>query len=305
MASDGAAHLVDAKSTNTEVHYPDALAPAFLHQLNGTPHIHTDLDETKEPSCQKLLFSATLTRDPAKIASLNLRDPKYFVVQGQANETSSKEEEIMDLVMEKFSMPATLTEHMIVCESSQKPLMLLHLLHAHGVRNALVFTKSAESTSRLVRLLDFFESIRDTTGDKDKDLGIVVRAYSSDLGANDRRTILEKFKSQEIHILVCSDLISRGIDISHVSHVVSYDAPLDMRKYVHRVGRTARAGRTGDAWTLVEEQEARYFKGMMKDADHLGAVKRMRISEKDLAPLMPSYEGALDKLKDVYSRSNS
>lgn len=57
------------------------------------------------------------------------------------------------------------------------------------------------------------------------------------------------------HSLVCTDLISRGIDISHVSHVVSYDAPVDMRKYVHRVGRTARAGREGDAWSLVEEQE--------------------------------------------------
>jgi len=57
--------------------------------------------------------------------------------------------------------------------------------------------------------------------------------------------------------LVCSDLISRGIDISHVSHVVSYDVPVDMRKYVHRVGRTARAGREGDAWTLVEQQEVR------------------------------------------------
>ncbi len=57
--------------------------------------------------------------------------------------------------------------------------------------------------------------------------------------------------------LVCSDLISRGIDIQHVSHVVSYDVPVDIRKYVHRVGRTARAGRHGDAWTLVEEQEVR------------------------------------------------
>lgn len=55
--------------------------------------------------------------------------------------------------------------------------------------------------------------------------------------------------------LICSDLISRGMDISHVSHVISYDTPVDMRKYVHRVGRTARAGRDGDAWTLVEEQE--------------------------------------------------
>ena len=59
--------------------------------------------------------------------------------------------------------------------------------------------------------------------------------------------------------LICSDLISRGIDITHVSHVVNYDVPVDMRKYVHRVGRTARAGRAGDAWTLVEEQEVCFF----------------------------------------------
>jgi ATP-dependent RNA helicase DDX51/DBP6 len=106
--------------------------------------------------------------------------------------------------------------------------------------------------------------------------------------------------------LVCSDLISRGIDISHVSHVVSYDVPVDIRKYVHRVGRTARAGRAGDAWTLVEEQEvcaalmldkstsnvtqARYFKGILRDADHLDKVKRIRVGEKDLAPLLPDYE---------------
>ncbi|KAG5640017.1 hypothetical protein DXG03_001769, partial [Asterophora parasitica] len=90
--------------------------------------------------------------------------------------------------------------------------------------------------------------------------------------------------------LVCSDLISRGIDISHVSHVVSYDVPVDMRKYVHRVGRTARAGRAGDAWTLVEEQEARYFKGILREADHLEKVKRLRVREKELAPLLPDYE---------------
>jgi len=106
--------------------------------------------------------------------------------------------------------------------------------------------------------------------------------------------------------LVCSDLISRGIDISHVSHVVSYDVPIDICKYVHRVGRTARAGRAGDAWTLVEEQEvstlhsinpcpitklqARYFKGILRDADHLDRVKRIRVGRKDLAPLLPAYE---------------
>ena len=105
--------------------------------------------------------------------------------------------------------------------------------------------------------------------------------------------------------LVCSDLISRGIDISHVSHVVSYDAPIDMRKYVHRVGRTARAGRAGSAWTLVEEQEvswlcarlrdlvtglqARYFKNMMKEADHLASLKKVKVDKKEMEALRPLY----------------
>ncbi|TFY56999.1 hypothetical protein EVG20_g8711, partial [Dentipellis fragilis] len=111
-----------------------------------------------------------------------------------------------------------------------------------------------------------------------------------------------KFKAQEIDLLVCSDLISRGIDISHVAHVVSYDVPVDMRKYVHRVGRTARAGRAGDAWTLVEEQEARYFKEMLKAADHSAAVKRERVSSKQLEGLIPHYEVALKELKKAYAR---
>ena len=92
------------------------------------------------------------------------------------------------------------------------------------------------------------------------------------------------------HRLVCSDLISRGIDISHVSHVINYDAPVDVRKYVHRVGRTARAGRSGTSWTLLEEQEARYFKGMMKEIDHLESIQKVKVTEDALKALQPIYE---------------
>ncbi|OBZ72495.1 Oligomycin resistance ATP-dependent permease YOR1 [Grifola frondosa] len=287
-------------SRETALPTPDTLSPAFLHLSDGIVNNRTDIDEKKQSSCQKLLFSATLTRDPSKIAALNLHDPKYFVVQSQKESTITKEEGVLDLVMEKFSMPATLTEHMVVCESSLKPLILFHLVHSHAVTNALVFTKSAESTTRLVRLFDFFDSAFALDASHIDRPRVVAQAYSSDLSASERKSILDKFKSQEIHILVCSDLISRGIDISHVSHVVSYDAPVDMRKYVHRVGRTARAGRAGDAWTLVEEQEARYFKAMLKDADHLHKVKRLRISDKDLALLRPLYEIALRQLKEIF-----
>jgi len=274
---------------------PDGVAPTFAF-----PVVPIAQMDHKMTSCQNLLFSATLTRDPSKIAALNLRNPKYFIVQG--SDKGGSEMDILDIVMEKFSMPSTLIERMVISTSLQKPLIFFHLIHSHQVNNVLVFTKSAESTTRLLRLFEMFESAR--AGN----LGVnplVVRAYSSDLPTNERKIILEQFKNQKVHILICSDLISRGIDISHVSHVVSYDVPVDMRKYVHRVGRTARAGKTGEAWTLVEEQEARHFKQMLKEADHLEKVKRLRISDEDLAPLTPHYKVALDKLKEFHTRQQT
>ena len=84
---------------------------------------------------------------------------------------------------------------MVVCEPSQKPLMLLHLLHKHNIRNALIFTKSSESTARLVFVLECFEELR--TSERAR---VTVRAYSSDLPAGERKIILEKFKAQEVHV---------------------------------------------------------------------------------------------------------
>lgn len=91
---------------------------------------------------------------------------------------------------------------MIVCESSQKPLMVFHLVHAHNVMNALVFTKSAESTTRLVRLFEFFEKAHASRAVAGASKEIVARAYSSDLSASERKSILEKFKAQEIQMFV-------------------------------------------------------------------------------------------------------
>jgi len=71
------------------------------------------------------------------------------------------------------------------------------------------------------------------------------------------------------------------MDLPHVDHVLSYDAPVDMAKYVHRVGRTARAGREGDAWTLVEKQEARYFRAMLERSARKAKVKKLPALEDD------------------------
>lgn len=89
-----------------------------------------------------------------------------------------------------------------MCESAAKPLMLFHMVHARGVTNALVFTKSAESATRLVRLFEFFEgALRAADASKKP---VVARAYSSDLAPGERKAILEQFRNQEINMYVVS-----------------------------------------------------------------------------------------------------
>lgn len=97
--------------------------------------------------------------------------------------------------------------------------------------------------------------------------------------------------------LVCSDLISRGVDLADVQHVVSYDVPVDVAKYVHRVGRTARAGKEGDAWTLVEEHEARHFKRMMRAVIRQAKIDKVKVREGEADRF---YAQALAKLAAVY-----
>jgi ATP-dependent RNA helicase DDX51/DBP6 len=185
--------------------------------------------ERKESSCQKLLFSATLTRDPDKIAALDLRDPKYFVV-GTNKSGGPGDNAAVEFALERFAMPSTLTviffslasshkilrsstqEHMIICESSQKPLIFFYLVHSRDVRNALVFTKSAESTTRLVQLFDFFEQARNPGQDTVRCLSAC--AYSSDLSASERKSILDSFKARDIQMcLPILPLVGRSADV--------------------------------------------------------------------------------------------
>ncbi|KAG0289110.1 ATP-dependent RNA helicase dbp6 [Linnemannia gamsii] len=368
----------------------DAVAPGFLSSFFQIPE--SDVEDPKALSVQKLLFSATLTRNPAKIASLQLSDPQYVAVQDGGQDGDEKS---------KYTTPAGLTEHMIVCETSEKPLMVLHLLHHLQVRSALCFTKSVESAHRLYKLIQLYEKIRTTTtttpvkapvvkevgkgskatkvkekkakknskgqddesgseeensSDSDSDSGdesdnsgsdsssgeedeedeeetddvemehaesststamdidtkiaptptnaIVVAEFSSDLPKSKRASILRAFNNGEIHLLICSDLISRGMDLSPVSCVINYDSPVYMKKYIHRVGRTARAGKSGTAYSLVEMQEARHFKEMITKAGHWDKIGRINVKSQEVKDLVPSYQKALGGLKDVLVSSS-
>ncbi|KNZ47123.1 uncharacterized protein VP01_6665g1, partial [Puccinia sorghi] len=138
------------------------------------------------------------------------------------------------------------------------------------------------------------ESKEETLGDVDYYCRLLkVECFSSDLSAVQRKRILEKFRAEDINILICSDMIARGMDIMGVDNVVNYDAPIDIKKYVHRVGRTARANSDGKAFSLVEAQEAKFVKNFLKvGLGQLGPLQQLvkiRIGWRDLQALSPYY----------------
>ncbi|GAA6002747.1 uncharacterized protein JCM10292_002997 [Rhodotorula paludigena] len=285
-----------APSKGDKLPTADALAPGWWDAEGKVGRIPSDVDERCQGSCQKLLFSATLSRDPAKIDALHLHRPVYISVEDALDPHA--EDEGVDNEL-KFTFPAELSEHMIISPASHKPLYLFHLLHTLSISSALCFTKSVEAATRLAKLVEFFEEARleaaGATSDEKKK--VVVKPYSSELAPAERKAVLRDFKKGEVQMLICSDLIARGIDIPNVSHVISYDIPADMRKYVHRVGRTARAGNKGDAWSLVEEQEVAPFKAIMSSAQHYGKIDRVRVKDPLIEPFVPAYQMALERLR--------
>ncbi|KAI8354136.1 P-loop containing nucleoside triphosphate hydrolase protein [Choanephora cucurbitarum] len=257
---------------------PDAIAPSFLKTFYHLPS--TELDLPKVPSIQKLLFSATLTKNPAKIAGLHLNDPEYISVQ---NEDGTQ-------VKQEYTTPEGLKEYMTICPTEKKPLMVIYLLHELGLKSGLCFTKSVESTQRLFMLIEAYEAMQP------EEKRIRVKEYSSELRPVQRKQLLKQFKEGQIDLLICSDLIGRGIDLDAVEFVISYDVPYYMDKYIHRVGRTARAGREGVAYTLVEKQEARHFKEMVRQAGHLNQIKPLVLEKDKLKAFVPDYEKAMAQL---------
>ncbi|KAH8918966.1 DEAD-domain-containing protein [Atractiella rhizophila] len=282
-------HLEPPTTLNEMVGADGPLAGSWRNVVDALEE--TGVRPKRKASTQKLLFSATLSRDPTKIEALELNDPLYVAIK-EDNETEG-----VPAAEESFSLPSTLEENMIITVSTSKPLMLFHLLYNHQTTQALCFTKSVSSATRLVKLVKFFEDISGLSSGQ----GIeTIRSYSSDLASSERAKILASFKEGRIRLLVCSDLIARGIDLPQVDKVISYDVPIDIRKYVHRVGRTARAGKKGEAWTLVESQEAAFFKEMMVKHGRHGKVKKVRIKKEDINKFEGAYESALEKLKDYF-----
>jgi ATP-dependent RNA helicase DDX51/DBP6 len=220
---------------------------------------------------QKLVFSATLTRDPGKLASLKIGfEPRIFII---GDDPATNDQQSRDVDYE-FTVPGTLTEVLYSVKNvSTKPLALVKLLQEHAIRSdCIIFVKSNQAAARLSRLIALID-------EELFHMNLVTDRCSGELEISQRRRKLRQFADREIGILVCTDLIARGIDIASVKYVINYDMPVGKREYVHRVGRTARAGNTGIAWNIVcGSGERNFFWSMSKSISRKNEVETNTIS---------------------------
>ncbi|KAK9472798.1 P-loop containing nucleoside triphosphate hydrolase protein [Dipodascopsis tothii] len=241
----------------------------LMGAIDEDARLRAPLTEAWAAPVQKLIFSATLSRDAGKWASLRIKLPRVYIVGERAGRAAAD-------VTDDFAVPATLAEHTVaVPDPALKPLVLLNLLRQEGVRDhALVFAKSNEAAARLAALLTILDGSLKRPATPYR-IGVVT----GELDLAQRRRTLASLADGALDLVVCTDFIARGIDISHIKHVVNYDLPLSAREYVHRVGRTARAGNDGAAWTLVANFEKRWYKGLLRQ---IKRARDQRVASRDV-----------------------
>jgi ATP-dependent RNA helicase RhlE len=185
---------------------------------------------------QTMLFSATLSAEIARLASDMLRNPVFIATTPPA------------------SVAVKVDQRVMFVDQANKGLLLIDVLRGTDVRRALVFTRTKHRAERVMRHLSRS--------------GISADAIHSNKSQNGRQRSLAAFDNGRIRVLVATDIVARGIDVEGISHVINYELPNDAESYVHRVGRTARAGATGIALSFCDASEIVMLKGIEKMIKH-------------------------------------
>lgn len=178
---------------------------------------------------QTLFFSATMSKDVAQLANTLLHDPTRVEVAPQSTPVDKVE------------------HHVLFVDGENKTELLLHLLSQKHLQKVLVFTKTKRGADRICRVL--------------KKNGVSAHQIHSDRTQSQRTQALKAFTHGTVRCLVATDVAARGIDIDDISHVINYDLPMEAENYVHRIGRTARAGAKGTAYSFCTADD----KGLLKE----------------------------------------
>ncbi len=210
---------------------------------------------------QTLFFSATMPKDIAELAEQMLRDPARVAVTPVA------------------STVERITQRIIQVDHSAKPALLAQLLKQEPVDRALIFTRTKHGADKVVKGLTR--------------AGITANAIHGNKSQNHRERVLAAFRSGEIRTLVATDIAARGIDVDGISHVVNFDLPNVPETYVHRIGRTARAGADGVAISLIAGGEEMAY---LRDIEKLIRIAlpredRRTPGHRDTAPAPSQHRG--------------
>jgi ATP-dependent RNA helicase RhlE len=184
------------------------------------------------PSRQTLFFSATMPRAIAELAQQMLRDPVKIAVTRVASTVDRVEQRIIHV------------------DRAAKAAILAETLKRESIDRALVFTRTKRGADKVVRSLSM--------------AGIAAQAIHGNKSQNQRDRVLAAFRKGDVRTLVATDIAARGIDVDGISHVVNFDMPNIPETYVHRIGRTARAGAEGIAISLCDADEAAYLRDIEK-----------------------------------------
>ncbi|XP_068142258.1 probable ATP-dependent RNA helicase Dbp73D [Drosophila tropicalis] len=303
LVIDEADRIMDAVFQNWLYHLDTHVRETTDQLLSGTqaPLCYAELLSSFGKQPHKLLFSATLSQDPEKLQNLRLFQPKLFTTVlnqpiFQLNEANpqNQTDSLQDQIVGKYTTPAELTEQYCVTEMRLKPLTLFALVQQYKWKRFLCFSNSADTANRLAFVLKILFQSYD----------IKVEELSGNMSALERSTTLNSFARGKINGLICSDALARGIDVADVDIVISYEAARHIKTYIHRVGRTARAGKLGTAVTLLSEQDLEQFKKMLLDAgkamgDEISVSTDFEVEHANL------YSTAMSALKDQQSLEKS
>ncbi len=216
---------------------------------------------------QTIMFSATMPKDILQLAHQLLKDPVEVKLS--------------------LSKPAEgISQGAYICYETQKLGIVKALFKERKPERVIIFTSSKVKTKDLA-----ISIIR---------AGYKAKAMHSDLAQSERDEVMYQFRSGKIDILVATDIVARGIDIDDIQLVINYDVPHDKEDYVHRIGRTARAGKNGRSITLVSDKDQQYFarieRFLEKDVEKLPIPKSLGEG--------PAYNKDLKTKKKFHSKKN-
>ncbi|MDZ7802158.1 MAG: DEAD/DEAH box helicase [Trueperaceae bacterium] len=210
-----------------------------MFDMGFLPDVRTIVKQVPS-GAQRLLFSATMPAELRHLAADVLHDPVTVEIG--------------------HSAPAKTVEHALYpVEKQHKTRLLKHLLGSDDMRSALVFTRTKRGAKRLAEQLE-----RDDFN---------ATSLQGNLSQNKRQRALDGFRDGRHDVLVATDIASRGIDVTRVSHVINYDVPTTADAYTHRIGRTGRAERSGEAYTLVTHEDEK----MIRDIERTLGTRLERV----------------------------